>query len=80
MSTIDSRIVSFIVENFGLDVDDVEGESGLFSSGILDSFNMVDLVAFVESEAGIKFGMLDLNLENLDSVERIVSYVKTKAE
>ena len=41
---------------------------------------MVDLVAWIEGEAGITFGPLDINLDNLDSIERILGFAAKRAQ
>ena len=68
-------LTTYISSTFGVPSEELDDELPLFSSQLLDSFNMVDLVAFIESETKLKFGILDLTLENLDSVSRILAYV-----
>jgi acyl carrier protein len=50
-------------------------DTPLFSSGILDSMNLLDLVRFVESFYGIRIGPADMSLRNLDSIAQIKAYV-----
>lgn len=71
-------IAEYICTNFGVDDDDINEHTSLFSSGILDSFNMVELITFIEQETKIKFGILDLNMDNLDSLNSIISFVEKK--
>lgn len=78
VSTIKQQIINYIVDTYGIDPSDFDDNTSLFSSGILDSFNMVELVSFVEETAGIRFGVLDLNLDNLDDVGRILRYVNSR--
>ncbi len=61
-------------------LDEVElGEgTSLFSAGLIDSLNLVQLVAFVEKQYGIKVGPMDLSLENFDSVRSIASFVRSR--
>jgi acyl carrier protein len=75
MSMSTEALLNFIATNFALDRSDIGPDVPMFSSGLLDSFNMVDLVTFIESTARIKFGVLDLNLSNLDTVNAIMAYV-----
>jgi acyl carrier protein len=71
-------IFSYIDEQFGVDRDDVDEETGLLTEGILDSFSIVDLVLFIENSSGIKVNPSEVNLDNLDSVSKILSFVKSK--
>lgn len=75
MNEVEQKIHGFVVSEFGLDPTSIDRATPLFSSGILDSFGMVDLLTFVESVAGRKFRVVDVNLENLDSIERIVAFI-----
>jgi acyl carrier protein len=65
----------FLVQEMGLGAGEFTDSTPLFSTGLLDSFCMVNLLAFVEKRAGIKVGATDVNLDNLDTVERVVHYV-----
>lgn len=66
---------TWLAEEADVDVDGLDDDAPLFSSAVVDSFAMVDLVAWLESEQGIRFGPLDVNLDNLDSVHRILVFV-----
>ncbi len=75
-----TELIDYIVANFGLEEDEFEDSTLLFSDGLLDSFCMVNLISFVEGEAGITFRPTDVNLDNLDSIERIVEFVERKTQ
>jgi acyl carrier protein len=71
------KIKKFLCENMGL--SEAQAMSGgLFEQGYLDSLNMIDLVAWIEQAALVKFGVLDISLENLDSIDRIMKFVAKK--
>lgn len=74
----EARLLAWLEENSGVDLDEVGADTLLFSTSVVDSFDMIDLVAWVEEQAGIKFGPLDINLDNLDSVSRILAFVQKK--
>ncbi len=65
----------FLDERFGVDTATLGDEDRLFSQGLLDSFNMVELISFLESSAGVKIGVMDVQLDNLDSIGRILRFV-----
>ena len=50
----------------------------LFDAGVLDSFSLVDLVAALERNFGIKIPDSDLNPRQFDSVERIEQYLQSQ--
>lgn len=75
----EQQIIDWLVENDSVEPDEIQADTLLFSTSLVDSFDMVDLVAFIEQAAGITFGPLDLSLENLDSAERIVAFVRSRS-
>ncbi len=55
----------------------IEGDSqNLITAGILDSFSMIKLISFIESEFGVKPDMEELTPENFNSVETISEMAK----
>lgn len=48
----------------------------LFSSGVLDSFTLVDFVTLLESECGIKIDDADLRPENFDTIAKVEEFVR----
>jgi acyl carrier protein len=65
----------YLAGELGLDVGSVEDDTPLFSSGMVDSFALVKLIVWLEDRTGIRVGPLDVTLENLDTVERMLAYV-----
>ncbi len=80
MSLTYETLIEFLKNKMGLDTSDIEKDTKLFSSGILDSFSMVELVIFIEKSADIKLNPTDLRLDNLDSIERILNFIASLHE
>jgi acyl carrier protein len=70
-----SDILNFLKSQFAIDASEVDENTGLFSEGLLDSFSIVDLVGYIENTSGIKLQPTDVNLDNLDSVSKILNFV-----
>ena len=68
----------FLDESLGVDVGEIENDSPLFSSGLIDSASLVELIVFVETEGGVKFDPDDVTLDNLDSINQILAFVAAK--
>lgn len=68
-------LLKFVEEKLGVDTAEVDESTPLFSSGMIDSASMVDLIVFVESEGDVKFSPDDITLDNLDSIGRILHFV-----
>jgi acyl carrier protein len=64
----------------GLDTHEIDDETRLFSSGLLDSFSMVDLIFFIEENAKIRIKPTEVNLDNLDSIQRILNFTQVRGE
>jgi acyl carrier protein len=66
---------TYLGERMGLDKATLADETPLFSSNLLDSFSMVDLIMFIEKESAVRLDPTDVSLDNLDSIERILRFV-----
>jgi acyl carrier protein len=79
MLDIERVVRSFIQENllYGKAVTFSDDDSFL-GSGVMDSTAVLELVLFVEEQYGINVEDDELVPENLDSVNRVASYVRTK--
>lgn len=74
--TVD-EIRGLVATAFSLPAADVQEETCLFSSGLLDSFHLVELIAVLEKASGRKIGAGDVNLENLDTPRRIAAFLSS---
>lgn len=74
-AALEGAIAGYLAELWYLDPADLDPHMPLFSSGVLDSFAMMDLVSFVEREAGIEVDVKDIRMENFDSIARILAFV-----
>lgn len=59
-------------------LDDFTPEDHLFSSGLVDSLNIVEIIQFVESYFGIQVDPTDLSMDNFDSMASVAGYVQNK--
>jgi len=75
MALTRDKLIQYLQDEQGIDPADLADNVLLFSGGLLDSFSMLDLIVFIETEAGIRLAATEVNLDNLDSVERILRFV-----
>ncbi len=70
---------TFVIQNFlfGRDAGLADDESFL-DSGIIDSTGVLELVAFLESTYGIRISDEELIPENLDSINNISKFLRSK--
>lgn len=78
MALSKERILHFMHDKLGIDIADVDEETRLFSSGIIDSAGLVELIVFVESEENMKFAPEDISLDHLDSIAQVLGFVAEK--
>ena len=64
----------FLATKTRADFSTVGDDDDLFSSGVVDSFAMVDLLVFLEGHTGKSLGLGDVDLDDLDSVNRILNF------
>ena len=76
MALSKKKLLDFIKEK--IRTDELNEKTLLFSTGNLDSVSQLDLILFIESEAGITVDQLDVTLENFDSIEHILKFVSSK--
>ena len=71
-------IKSFMESELGVDTSAIQPETPLFSSGIIDSFSLVSLITFLEKKCGFNVDPMDVTLENLDTIQRVLEFVARK--
>ena len=74
------QIRSFILSSFLFTDDEskLKNNDSLLEQGIMDSTGVLELVAFLESQFGIKVADDELLPENLDSVDQIAAFIGRK--
>ncbi|MFC0200811.1 acyl carrier protein [Paracoccus rhizosphaerae] len=74
--TIDN-LTAFLKDSMNVD-EPIDPSTELFSTGMLDSVAMMNVIGFVEETARIEVHPRDVTLENFDSVQRIVDYAASQ--
>jgi acyl carrier protein len=80
MNTLQTEIRQFVIDNFLFGQTDKQLGNGdsFLESGIIDSTGVLELIAFLESKFAISIGDEELVPANLDSVDRVSSFVERK--
>jgi len=73
-------LLEYLDNEMGLEISGMDDKTPLFSSALLDSFSMVELISFIEKESNIKMSPTDVNLDNLDSIERILGFLERRSQ
>ncbi len=73
---LEEKLLSFIRSDLMSSSDEQIGpEDSLIERGLLDSIALVQLIAFLEEEAGVRIPDREITPDNLDTVKRIAEFV-----
>ncbi len=80
MTEAKTIIKTYISDNFlmGQSDIDLEDDTSFLELGLLDSTGVIELVTFLEDEFKIKVEDDEITPENLDTLNKISSYVEKK--
>ena len=56
----------------------IEQNEALISSGLIDSFSLVDLSIFIEETFGVRIEDTELNADTFDTLEELLQLVEQK--
>jgi acyl carrier protein len=72
---VKNEVRSFLLENFLFGRSEKLGDDDPLMDTVIDSHGVVELVVFLQEQFAITVQDEDVTTENLDSVNKIVSYV-----
>lgn len=77
-SEILEKLLEFISHNFMIEPEEIDLEDSLIDQGIIDSFGLIEISAFLEKEFSTKITEDDMTRENFGSTMKIVQFVKER--
>lgn len=78
MTINQDQLLGYFEGHFNVSSDEIEADTLLFSSGLIDSFNMIELIMFIEETCETAIKPSEINLDNLDSVGRIMAFLEKR--
>jgi len=80
MQSIQEQVRAFVIESFlfGNPEEGFDDETSFLESRIIDSTGILELVAFLENTYGITIDDHELDPSNLDTLNRIATFVERK--
>ena len=72
---IQNNFLNYIMESFMVERDEIELDKSLVDTGIIDSFGLIEICAYIEREFSFKIEEEQLTRENFGSVEKIVTFI-----
>ena len=67
-------VLKFLSSKTRAELGGVTDTTELFSTGLVDSFTMVDLRFWLEKKTGKRVAPEELSVEKLDTIERILAF------
>jgi acyl carrier protein len=74
-SKIETYIVSRILKQ---PARRIEPNEPLISSGLIDSFSLVDLALFIEDTFGVHIDDTELNAQTFDTLDQLVALIESR--
>ena len=56
----------------------IEADEPLLSSGLVDSFSLMDLALFIEDTFGVRIEDTELNVDNFDNLSQLASLIESR--
>jgi acyl carrier protein len=75
---LDEDLFDYISERANVPRESLGADTPLFSEGLLDSMAVLEVTAFIEERSGVHFAADDINLDNLDSIARMLGFVNSR--
>jgi len=72
---IEDKLVAFVCRNFMVEPGEFSLEASLIDQGVIDSFGLVEISAFMEREFDIKIIENDMNRANFGSVKKMAAFI-----
>jgi acyl carrier protein len=58
----------------------IAADESLISSGLIDSFSLMDLALYVEDTFGVRIEDTELNADTFDNLNQLASLIKSRKE
>lgn len=69
------RLIEFIVSEVAVEDDDIDVETDLLLTGLVDSLGVVMIVEWIEADQGVTIDPGDVVLENFQTVGAMLNYL-----
>lgn len=78
MSDTPTLIRDFILKELlnGEQADELEFDTNLLVTGLVDSLGMIRLIAYLEEQLGVKIPPEDVTIDNFISIDVMANYLK----
>lgn len=71
-----NRLLDFICKNFSVEREDIDLDKSLVDEGIIDSFGLIEIASYLETEFSVSVKQDNMTRENFGSANRIVNFIE----
>jgi acyl carrier protein len=75
---VKNQLVEFVCKNYMVTENEIDFDQSLVDQGIIDSFGLVEMSAFIQDVFDIKIEESDFTQKNFGSINKISSYVERR--
>ncbi|MFT7558247.1 MAG: acyl carrier protein [Flavobacteriales bacterium] len=76
MSDVRSKIRQFLSNDLEVDVSSFSDSDELFTGGLIDSFALIELLGFLESELDFTVNFAEMTVDDFDTIDSLVKLVE----
>ena len=73
----EAALIEFITSDVALDDGQIDGDTDLLLTGLVDSLGVVLIVAWIETELGRSIDPADVVLENFQTVDSMMEFLRS---
>jgi acyl carrier protein len=73
---MEEKLIEYIIDEFLEDEDEtIDSETKLISSGLIDSFSLVSLQRFIQTEFGKRIPAPKITAESFDTIKQMIEII-----
>ena len=75
---VQEKLLDFLTRNFMVERQEIDLSKSLIDEGVIDSFGLIEISTFMESEFGISVQEDDMIRSNFGSVLKMVDFISRR--
>lgn len=79
LDAMEDAIRGFICAELGYEPQEIGNDTLLFSSGMVDSFTFVGMIALIEARLGTRLDPRAITVENFDTIDSMLAFLREAA-